>query len=172
MQSGSAKIKSEKDTKLKLNKSLIKSILLHNCGTWSITKYQEDQLNSFHRRQLRKILGIKYPTIITNQKLYEKCKEIPLSITILKARWKIFGHILRRDMNIPANQTMTYYIDRNKSDKNFRGKERTTLPSTLSNVLDKLQKYENHDHAYCSQLSLRNQEDLEKLRTTAQNRVG
>ena len=74
-------------------------------------------------------------------------------------------------MNIPANKTMTYYFDRNKSDKNFRGKERTTLPSTLSKELDKLQKYENHDHTYCSRLSLRNQQDLEKRRTTAQNHV-
>jgi len=64
---------------------------------------------------------------------------------------------------------MTYYFDRNKSDKNFRGKERTTLPSTLSKDLDKLQKYENHDHIYCSRLSLRNQP--KKLRTKAQNRV-
>ena len=74
-------------------------------------------------------------------------------------------------MNIPANQTMRYYFDRNKSDKNFREKERTTLPRTLSKDLDKLQKYENHDHTYCSRLSLRNQQNLEKLRTTTQNRV-
>ena len=74
-------------------------------------------------------------------------------------------------MNIPTNQTLTYYFDRNKSDKNFRGKERTTLPSTLSKDLDKLQKHENHDHTYCSTLSLQNQQDLEKLRTTAQNRA-
>jgi len=95
-----------------------------------------------------------YPTIITNPKLYETCKEIPLSITILKARWKLFGHIVRRDMNIPAYQKMKYYLDRNKTGKNVRGKERTTLTSTLSKDLDKLQKYENHDHTYCSRLSL------------------
>ena len=114
------KDKIRKDTKLKLYKSLIKSIRLYNCGTWGLTKHQEDQLNSFHRRQLRKILGIKYPTIITNQMLYETCNGIPLSIIIPNARWKLFGHILRRNMNIPASQTMTYYFDRNKSDKNFR----------------------------------------------------
>ena len=74
-------------------------------------------------------------------------------------------------MNILADQTMAYYFDRNKSDKNFRGKERTTLPSTLSKDLEELQKYENYDHTYCSRHSLRNKQDLEKLKTTAQNRV-
>ena len=53
------KDKIKEDTKLKLYKSLIKSILLYNCGTWGLTKHQEDQLNSFQRRQLCKILGIK-----------------------------------------------------------------------------------------------------------------
>ena len=71
-----------KDTKLKLYKSLTKFIL---CG---LTKHQEDQLNSFHCRQLRKIRGITYTNVFTKQKLYEMCKEIPLSISILKARWR------------------------------------------------------------------------------------
>ena len=37
------KDKIRKDTKLKLYKSLIKSILLYNCGTWGLTKHQEVQ---------------------------------------------------------------------------------------------------------------------------------
>ena len=80
--------------------------IFHPC----LTKHQEEQIDAFHRRQLRKIQGIKYPNIMTNRKLYESCNERPLSITILEARWKLFGHILRRNRNIPANKTMTYYF--------------------------------------------------------------
>ena len=115
--------------RLKLYKSLIKSMLLYNCGIWVLTKHQEDKLDTYHRKQLRKILGIKYPTRISNAKLYEKCKEISISITIVKARWRLFGHILRRDKDIPAYKAMQPYFDKSPTDKNFRGRERITLPA-------------------------------------------
>ena len=65
---------------------------------------------------------------------------------------------------------MEYYFLKMKSDKNFRGKERTTLPTTLARDLNRLQKQEMGDHTYCRQLKLRNNQDLEELRELAQNR--
>ena len=120
--------KIKQKTKIRLYQSLIKSILLYNCGTWALTKQQEQKLDSHHRKQLRKVLNIKYPTRITNAKLYEICNEIPISITILKSRWKLFRHILRRDCNIPAFKAMQFYFSQiNQTDRNFKGKERTCV---------------------------------------------
>ncbi|GFS00576.1 neuroblast differentiation-associated protein AHNAK [Elysia marginata] len=59
-------------TRLNLYRALVKSILLYNCGTWSLTKQEEHKLNTFHRRQLRTILNIKYPTVIKNNAIYQK----------------------------------------------------------------------------------------------------
>ncbi|GFS23827.1 hypothetical protein ElyMa_003399800 [Elysia marginata] len=88
--------------------SLVKSILLCNCGTWSLTKQEEHMLTTFHRRQLRTILNIKYPTVIKNNALYQKTGETPISLTILEARWQLFGHILRQAINYtPPNVAMT-----------------------------------------------------------------
>ena len=56
--------------RLQLYNSLIKSILLYNCGTWGLSKTDEDNLNSFHRKQLRQVIGIKWPHKISNRKLY------------------------------------------------------------------------------------------------------
>ena len=137
------------EIRLKLYKSLIKSILLYNCGTWGLTQNQEERLDTHHRRQLRRILGIKYPTKITNAKLYEKCKEIPISQTIMRARWRLFGHILRRDRNIPAYMAMQYYYNESPTNKNFRGKARITLPTTLARDLDRLY---TRDYTYCKHL--------------------
>ena len=57
-------------TKIKLYKSLVKSILLYNCGTWALTLTEEERLNAYHRKQLKKILNIRYPKKITNKSLY------------------------------------------------------------------------------------------------------
>lgn len=103
------KDKIKQQIRLRLYQSLIKSILLYNCGTWGLTQQQEEKLDAFHRRQLRKIIGVRYPTKISNVKLYEKVEEEPVSKTVKNARWKLFGHILRRDPDIPAYKSMEFY---------------------------------------------------------------
>ena len=120
-------------TKIKLYKSLVKSILLYNCGTWALTLTEEEKLNAYHRKQLRKILNIRYPKKITNKKLYRTCQEKPLSLQILSARWSLFGHILRRDKNIPANKaTRAYFIP---NGVKLRGRPKTTLPVVINRDL-------------------------------------
>eukprot|EP00795_Rhopilema_esculentum_P002357 gene2357-17996_t len=58
--------------------------------------------------------------------------------------------------------------------KRFRGKPRTTLPKVLN---DDLNAYYNKEpitaeHNYCHWLKLNTKEDLEELRTLAQDRKG
>ena len=65
---------------------------------------------------------------------------------------------------------MEYYFLKKKSDKNFRGKERTTLPTTLARDLNRLHAQEMGDHTYCRHLKLRNTNDLEELRAVAHER--
>ena len=65
-----------------------------------------NKLDAFHRKQLRKVLNIYYPTKISNKTLYKKCNKKPLSTHILESRWRLFGHILRRNEEIPANKAM------------------------------------------------------------------
>ena len=145
-------------TRLKLYKSLVKSILLYNCGNWALTKTQEEKINAFHRRQLRRILNIRYPIKISNRSLYRKCLEKPLSIQITSARWRLFGHILRRDKDIPANKaTRAYFIENNNR---LQGRPKTTLPIVLNRDLTLV----NH------QFRLNSASDLDKLTELAQDR--
>ncbi|GFR64851.1 hypothetical protein ElyMa_005516200, partial [Elysia marginata] len=37
------------------------------------------------------------------------CGEAPISLKVLEARWRLFGHLLRRDPNIPASEEMHFY---------------------------------------------------------------
>ncbi|GFS15240.1 hypothetical protein ElyMa_006766300 [Elysia marginata] len=148
-----------KNTKLKLYKALVKSVLTYNCGTWAPTQSQEERLNAFHRKQLKKVLNIKYPVKITNSSLYNKCNERTLSIFILESRWRLFGHILRRDSQIPANQAMSGYFVTEGSK--FKGRPLTTLPVVLNRDLSRIIN---------SNLHLKSSHDLEHLRSMAQQR--
>ena len=151
--------KIKQETRIKLYNSLVKSILLYNCGTWALTKTEEQKLDAFHRKQLRRVLGIHYPTKISNRSLYRKCKECPLSLQILEARWRLLGHVLRRNPEIPANKAMIFYFTE-KTTKT-KGRPITTLPVTLNNDLRRLQD---------TTLQLTSLAELEKLRDIAEKR--
>ena len=129
-------------------------ILLYN---WALTKSELHGLESFHRRQLRYALGYRYPRPITNARLYDLCDERPLRLRLTQARWRLFGHVLRRNPDIPANLQMRAYFF--STAAKWRGRPRTTLPSTL-----------DHDLVSCgSGFRLRIAQDLEVVRTLAQD---
>ena len=121
---------------------------------------------------MKRVLGIKYPTKIRNETLYQKTGEKPISETMRKARWELFGHIMRRDRNIPAYKAMELYFNQKIQGKGFRGTRRTTLPIVLNQDLHNAQKVTHiqREHNYCKIMKLNNQDDLEDLRTTAQDR--
>ena len=141
--------------KIKLYKALVKSILTYNCGTWALA---QTELDAFYRKQLRKVLNIYYPKKISNKTLYKKCNEKPLSTHILESRGRLFGHILRRNEEIPANKAMQLYFHR--TEKRFRRRPTTTLPVILNKDLSQIQ----------DNLSLKSTDDLKYLRSLAQDR--
>ena len=144
-------------TKIKLYKSLVNSILLYNCSTWALTLIEEEKINAFHRKQLKKVLNIKFLVKITNKSQYKKCQEKPLSLQILKARWKLFGHILRRDSDIPANKaTGAYFI---QYGHKLTGRPTTTLPIVL-----------NRDLGLIDHFRLQSTDDLVKIIELARDR--
>ena len=93
--------------KLQLYKSTVKPILLYSPGTWGLTKKEQNEIDVTHRRQLTTLINNKK---ICSNKLYEKCKEEEISVTIKRNKWKLFGHILRLPLNTPANESMKYYF--------------------------------------------------------------
>ena len=124
-------------TKIKLCKSPVKSILLYNCGTWALTVTEEERLNAYHRKQIKKILNTRYSKKKTNKSFYRICQEKSLSLQILSARWSLFGHIVRRDKDIPANKaTRAYFIP---NGNKLRGRPKTTFPIVLNRDLSLIQ---------------------------------
>ena len=142
--------------KIKLYKSLVKSILLYNCGTSAFTLTEEERF--IPPKTIGKILNIRYPKKITNKSLYRICQEKPLSLQILSARWSLFGHILRRDKDIPANKaTRAYFIP---NGNKLRGRPKTILPIVFNRDLALIQH----------PLRLHSRKDLAEITELAQDR--
>ena len=82
-----------------------------------------------HRKQLKKILNIRYPKKITNKSLCRICQEKPLP-------YRLAG-ISKRDRDILANiATRAYFIP---NGNKLRGRRKTTVPIVISKNLTLIQ---------------------------------
>ena len=129
-------------TRLKLQETLVKSILLYNSSTRGMSETDEKNIVSFHRRQFRKVMGIRWPHKISNKKLYEKTNTLPISRTITKRRWKLLGHILRLPAECPARRAMKYFFAK-RTNRKFPGRKRTTIVTTINRDI---RKRTRHNH--------------------------
>jgi sorting nexin-29 len=155
--------------KMLLYNALVKSILLYNSETWGMTKSEKKSINSFHRRQLRTVCNINYPSKITNNDLYSKCNAEQISTEIAERRWRYFGHVLRMNPETPCWKAMIWYFE-NRGLKTFRGRPRTTIVTTIT---DDIKQLTENNPVFCRNLGLgclRTSDDLCIYRQIAQNR--
>ena len=52
--------------RLRLYNAFVRPVLLYKAGTWGQTGSETNKLNAFHRKQLRLLIGIKWPQRISN----------------------------------------------------------------------------------------------------------
>ena len=142
--------------RIRLYNAYVLPTLTYNMGTWGLSQSEANRLDTFHRKQLRFLIGIFYPNSISNTALYNRCQAQPISTIAQQARWKLFGHILRLPTAAPANKAMTAYF--NKPGKSRRGRPRTTLPIVLNEDLKKTGN------------QLKSSNDLDALRSKAESR--
>ena len=86
--------KISENRRIKLYRAFVKPCLTYNCATWGMTKALASEIDRCHRRQLKSLIGIRFPNRISNIGLYQRCREEPLSATIEKARMRMLGHAL------------------------------------------------------------------------------
>ena len=157
--------------RLQLYETYITPILTYNAWTWALTQAQIQELESFRRKQLRSMIGIHYPSKISNENLYKRCGTGELAPTIRVARWKMVGHTLRMADDIPAKQAMLHYFSEIPKNKSFKGRPRTSLPIVLNQDL-KLANEQLNLQASGINLptQIKNLKDLRKLEDAAKNR--
>ena len=122
-------------TRLKIYEALVVSVMLYNCNSWAVPKVNMDKLDSCHRKHLRQIVKMTYPTKISNEALYEKCNCRPLSERVAYSRWKMFGHILRSSSNSPALCSLFFAVESMNDMKGRIGRHQSNLLKVLKNDL-------------------------------------
>ena len=75
-------------------RSLVMSIFLYACESWTLTAYTEKRKQAMEMRCLRKLLGITYRDHISNEKVRNRTRQDLLTtVKHRKLRW--YGHITR-----------------------------------------------------------------------------
>jgi hypothetical protein len=98
----------KKYTKCKIYKTLIRPVVLYGCESWTLTKKEEEKLNIFERKILRKIYGPSCVSMVWrikyNDEMYNIYKE-PSTVKMIKiSRLKWLGHIARMEDNAPCKK--------------------------------------------------------------------
>ena len=102
--------------------------------------------------------------MVNSEDLYKKCDERQKSIDILKGRWRLLGHILRRSDETTAVKAMKFHFEESK--KRFRGRPKESIVRTLNKDINRA-KSMNRDFLIPT---LRRKEDFEHTRSIAQDR--
>ncbi|XP_056018352.1 uncharacterized protein LOC125671844 [Ostrea edulis] len=122
------------DTKLRLFNTNVISVLLYCAELWRTTKKDEERLDTFQRKCLRRILNTYWPEKISNDDLYRWTNTIPLSISIKIRRWRWIGHVLRRNNNRNIKIALTWTPEGKRRTGRPRNTWRRTVESERNNL--------------------------------------
>ena len=87
-------------SKVRLMRSLVISIFLYACESWTLNKDLEKRISAFEMRCYRRILGISYKDRITNLEVKNRIQQAigpyeELLTTVRKRTLRWFGHVIR-----------------------------------------------------------------------------
>ena len=87
---------------LRIYNACVKPILTYNMGSWALSSNETAKLDRFHRKQLKRVLGIHYSDRISNKDLYARTRSVQISEEMLGAIWLLLGNVLRMPDEVPA----------------------------------------------------------------------
>ena len=119
------------NTKVRIFKSNVLSVLLYGAECWKTTVVIEQKLEVFQTKCLRRILGIFWPNTIRNENLLERTNMTTISETIKARRWRWFGHVCR----MPANAIPKTALTWTPQGQRNRGRPKETWRRTMNKEL-------------------------------------
>ena len=87
-------------SKIRLMRSLINSVFLYACETWTLTAELEKRVQALEIRYFRRLLSISYKNHITNEEVRNRIKQASglyedLLSTVKRRKLIWFGHVIR-----------------------------------------------------------------------------
>ena len=95
------------NTKIRIYKAAVLTILLYGSEVWNTTKKQHHRLEVFHQRCLRRILRIRWYHRTRNVDVLERARINPIETIVGANRLRWFGHVSR----MPESRTPKYLLD-------------------------------------------------------------
>ena len=99
-------------TKTRIFNSNVLTVLLYGSETWRMTKRDEDKLDSFQHKCLRKILKIHWPMKVTNEEVRKRTGSERLSTQIRTRRWTWIGYVLRMKPDSLPRTALNWALER------------------------------------------------------------
>ena len=127
-----------RQTKIRLFKSNVLSVLLYGSSSWKITQKETSKLQVFVNRCLRNIFRIFWPNKISNKELLQMANMEPVDICIRRQKWRWIGHTLRKDDDCIAKKAMEWNPVAAGSLR--RGRPRETWRTTVKREAESLKK--------------------------------
>jgi hypothetical protein len=101
-----------KNVKIKINRTIILSVVLYGCETWSLTLREECRLRIFENKVLRRIFGPKRDDVtgelrrLHNKELYALYSSPNIIRVIKSRRLRWAGHVARMGERKGANRAL------------------------------------------------------------------
>jgi hypothetical protein len=118
--------------KIRLYEALVLSTLLYGAETWPMTVANLKKLEAAHHKWQRKILGVIWKYMISNDKIRERTGMEKLEDILRKRRLRWLGHVHRMDSDRIAKQAMNWSP---ADGKRKRGRPRKTWKVTVTEDL-------------------------------------
>ena len=118
-------------TKIKIFKSNVLSVLLYGSECWKTTTIIEQKLEVFQTKCLRRILRIFWPNVISNQELFNRTGMTTITENIKIRRLTWLGHVCR----MPANSIPRTALMWTPQGQRKRGRPKETWRRTITKEL-------------------------------------
>ena len=156
---------------IQVYEAMVVSVIMYNCSSWAVPNEMLRKLDVCHRTHLRQILKIKWPTTITNEKLYKLCSTTPLSDRVKSSRWRLLGHILRSPEDTPAALALSYAVAGSSHLKGRLGRHKINLLSLIRKDINRIPvDIFSENELLHQKLKLKDQQDIDVLRRLAHDR--
>ena len=121
--------------KVRLYESLVLSTLQYSSETWSMTVANRKKLEAAHHKWMRRILGITWKQMVTNEEVRKITGMGTLEVILRRNRLRWLGHIHRMDDNRLAKQVLNWIP---KEGRKKRGRPRKNWRATVTEDLKKM----------------------------------
>ena len=101
--------------------------------TWKMNQSAENKIDVFQSRSLGRIFKIRWQERITNKEILKMAEIENLSEDVRRRRWKLIGHIMRKEPNNDCRTALTWAPEGRRK----RGRPRTTWRRTAEREMEK-----------------------------------